>query len=56
METTQNYVYECPICGYRFEETRAEREDRTCVKCGKGTYTIRSNASICKVFKNPQKA
>lgn len=51
METRQRYVYKCPICGHTFEEENVEREDRTCSECGKGTYTIRSEASIRKVFK-----
>lgn len=56
METNQKYNYTCPICGYTFEADKAEMEDRTCEKCQKGTYTIRSFASIRKVFKNPQKS
>lgn len=51
METRQRYVYKCPICGHTFEEENVEHEDRTCSECGKGTYTIRSEASIRKVFK-----
>ena len=50
METNQKYNYTCPICGYTFESDKAEMEDRTCEKCQKGTYTIRSFASIRKVF------
>ena len=56
METNQKYNYTCPICGYTFESDKAEMEDRTCEKCQKDTYTIRSFASIRKVFKNPQKS
>lgn len=56
MDTKQEYVYKCPICGDTFELDTVEKEDRTCQKCGKGTYTIRSKASIQKVFhaKNDQ--
>ena len=51
METRQKYVYKCPICGHSFEDEMVEREDRTCSQCGKSTYTIRSAASIRKVFR-----
>lgn len=51
METKQRFVYKCPICGHTFEEENVEREDRTCVQCKKSTYTIRSEASIRKVFR-----
>lgn len=51
MDTKQCYVYKCPICGHTFQEENVEREDRTCSQCGKSTYTIRSEASIRKVFK-----
>lgn len=50
METRQKYVYKCPICGHTFEEDSVEKEDRTCTQCRKSTYTIRSAASIRKVF------
>lgn len=50
METRQRYVYKCPICGHTFEGDSVEREDRTCTECGKSTYTIRSKASIRRVF------
>ena len=50
METSQIYVYKCPVCGYTFEGEQVEKEDRTCVQCGKSTYTIRSQASIRKVL------
>ena len=51
METKQKYVYKCPICGHSFEDEMVEREDRTCSQCGKSTYTIRSAASIRKIFR-----